>query len=153
MKKAKDKLDWVDYLEMFAAMTPFIAVGCAICTMASLDPIPEPPLRELRESIDEVEPLGERSSAWSRVRAEFVAEHPDCEACGSREKLNVHHIQPFHIHPELELEPSNLITLCFEHHFKIGHDPDGPWRPKKPKWTAWNPAVRKHAEQMRSKVR
>jgi 5-methylcytosine-specific restriction protein A len=24
----------------------------------------------------------------------------------------VHHIRPFHTHPELELEPSNLITLC-----------------------------------------
>jgi hypothetical protein len=27
-------------------------------------------------------------------------------------KLEVHHIKPFHLHPELELEPKNLITLC-----------------------------------------
>jgi len=26
--------------------------------------------------------------------------------------VEVHHILPFHIHPEKELDPSNLITLC-----------------------------------------
>jgi len=36
----------------------------------------------------------------------------------------VHHIKPFHIEPELELEPDNLITLCmdeFDCHLLIGH--------------------------------
>jgi hypothetical protein len=150
---ANDKLNWLDYLEIAAAMMPFVAIGVAIYGLHPTDQIPEPPPSELSESINEVETLGDRSPAWSRVRAEFVAEHSVCEACGSREKLNVHHIQPFHLHPELELELSNLITLCFEHHFRVGHDPDGPWQPKKPKWTAWNPAVRQHAQQMRAKAR
>ena len=26
--------------------------------------------------------------------------------------LEVHHIKPFHLHPELELDFNNLITLC-----------------------------------------
>jgi hypothetical protein len=54
---------------------------------------------------------------------------------------------PFHVRPDLELDEWNLITLCREHHFRIGHDPDGPWRPKKPSWSASNPLVREHAEQ------
>lgn len=32
--------------------------------------------------------------------------------CGGTETLEVHHIQPFHINPALELDPENLITLC-----------------------------------------
>jgi hypothetical protein len=42
-------------------------------------------------------------------------------------KLDVHHIRPFHLHPDLELEPSNLITLCeadkggVNCHLFIGH--------------------------------
>lgn len=37
--------------------------------------------------------------------------------CGGEEKLEVHHIRPFHLHPDLELDPDNLITLC-----EAGHD-------------------------------
>ena len=32
--------------------------------------------------------------------------------CGGKVKLEVHHKKPFHIHPELELDPTNFITLC-----------------------------------------
>jgi 5-methylcytosine-specific restriction endonuclease McrA len=39
--------------------------------------------------------------------------------------LNVHHKKPFHLFPQLELEPTNLITLCMESgkdcHIKLGH--------------------------------
>lgn len=86
-----------------------------------------------------------RSSAWPIVRAAHVAQFPTCAACGSTETLNVHHIEPFHIYPELELEPSNLITLCRRHHFEIGHDPDSPWEPKRPSWNRFNPRVRDNA--------
>ena len=50
--------------------------------------------------------------------------HPTCAACGSNKRLQVHHIQPFHLYPELELEPTNLITLCMdisECHLLLGH--------------------------------
>lgn len=53
-----------------------------------------------------------RSSHWPTVRKQHLAFHPTCELCGGSAKLEVHHIRPFHLHPDLELEPSNLITLC-----------------------------------------
>jgi hypothetical protein len=109
--------------------------------------IPDEPIEQLDESIDWSISEGERSGEWRRVRDEFVEKFPFCAACGTSAALNVHHVEPFHIRPELELDPSNLLTLCREHHFRIGHDPDGPWRPKKPNWSASNPLVREHAQQ------
>lgn len=53
-----------------------------------------------------------RSSHWAKVREEHLKNHPCCALCGGVEKLQVHHIHPFHIHPEMELDPTNLITLC-----------------------------------------
>jgi hypothetical protein len=38
-------------------------------------------------------------------------------------------MEPFHLHPELELDPGNLITLCMgtnECHLTIGHG--GDWK-------------------------
>ena len=39
--------------------------------------------------------------------------------------MNVHHKKPFHLFPELELESTNLITLCMDGdkdcHIKLGH--------------------------------
>lgn len=68
-----------------------------------------------------------RSPHWAKVEHEHLAKNPQCLACGGVERLQVHHIQPFHLHPELELEPSNLVTLCMgEHecHLEIGHGGD-----------------------------
>ncbi len=68
----------------------------------------------------------ERSSAWPRVALEHRLREPACVACGYKgKKLQVHHIKPFHLHPHLELDPHNLITLCEargrEHHLLLGH--------------------------------
>lgn len=66
-----------------------------------------------------------RSSQWSKIRKQYLADHPECEICGSKEKLEVHHKNPFHVHPELELDPKNLIALCESKqsncHLKFGH--------------------------------
>ena len=68
-----------------------------------------------------------RSSHWSTVRKNFIKKHSFCAVCNGTKKLNVHHIKPFHLHPELELDPSNLITLCENNkrglncHLLIGH--------------------------------
>lgn len=64
---------------------------------------------------------GDRSGAWGRVRREHIEKHDACEACGCKKSLFVHHIIPFHKKPELELDPDNLITLCFVCHFWFGH--------------------------------
>lgn len=76
-------------------------------------------------------PLGsKRSSQWKRVRSEHLLLHGFCMACGGKEKLEVHHIIPFHIAPDLELVPSNLMTLCeskkkgINCHLFVGHRGD-----------------------------
>jgi 5-methylcytosine-specific restriction endonuclease McrA len=53
-----------------------------------------------------------RSSKWDTVRKNFLKTNSTCAVCGGKDKLEVHHKQPFHEHPELELDPTNLITLC-----------------------------------------
>lgn len=53
-----------------------------------------------------------RSNDWPKVREDFLKQHPECAVCGSKTDIEVHHIKPFHLAPELELEPSNLIALC-----------------------------------------
>jgi len=60
------------------------------------------------------------------VAREHRHREPACAACGYKgKKLQVHHIKPFHLHPHLELDPQNLITLCEargrEHHLLLGH--------------------------------
>lgn len=85
--------------------------------------------------------LTHRSSRWPKVRAEFIEQNPTCAACGNgnRKQLEAHHIEPFHVNPERELDKSNLITLCesgpggMNCHFCIGHSGVA--------WSAWNPTV------------
>jgi hypothetical protein len=76
--------------------------------------------------------FGSRSPGWRKVREEFIADHPKCAACGTKNKLEVHHIIPFHIDPSLELDKNNLMTLCRNHHYTFGHFCD---------WTSWNKFV------------
>lgn len=106
-----------------------------------------PPLEEYSYYLNEAHP---RSPKWPAVRAEHLKDHPICEVCGAT-KVEVHHIKPFHLRRDLELERSNLITLCREHHFKVGHDPDGDG-PAKPSWNAENKNVRADAERLRAKL-
>jgi hypothetical protein len=69
-----------------------------------------------------------RSPHWSTVRKHHLEKHAECAVCGDTSKLEVHHIQPFHLHPELELDPSNLLTMCESKsygiicHLLIGHN-------------------------------
>lgn len=63
-----------------------------------------------------------RSGQWARVRREHLEREPACAACGRRENLEVHHVQSYRDHPELELEPTNLMTLCADPcHIVHGH--------------------------------
>lgn len=111
------------------------------------------PQLELDEAVPPLGVVGAaRSGKWPSVRAEYLKLHPTCEACGTDKDLNVHHIHPFHEHPELELQMSNLITLCREHHLTLGHDPDGPDGPMPRNWSASNPHVRRDAAKMLSKT-
>ncbi len=62
-----------------------------------------------------------RSSSWRKVRKRHILQFPECAVCKKTRGMHVHHKQPFHLHPELELEPTNLITLCSTHHLIFGH--------------------------------
>ena len=68
-----------------------------------------------------------RADGWLEFRDAYVRDNPKCLVCGATRKLQVHHIVPFHIAPDLELDPTNLITLCTRKkygincHLLIGH--------------------------------
>jgi len=71
------------------------------------------------------------------VRIEHLRVEPACIVCGTRVHVEVHHVEAFHAKPELELEPSNLVTLCRRDHFVFGHLLD---------FRAWDPDVRAHVK-------
>jgi HNH endonuclease len=81
-------------------------------------------VRFLKSAAREKSKSTERSPHWDSVRDRIVKERGACEACGSNKRLQVHHIAPFHLRPELELDVSNLIVLCMDEtecHLNIGH--------------------------------
>ncbi len=83
----------------------------------------------------------QRSSKWPAVRNAWIKTHPTCAACGGKDKLQVHHKLPFHLHPELELNPINLLTLCEgtrECHLRFGHFFN---------WQRYNPDVERMARE------
>jgi len=68
-----------------------------------------------------------RSGKWRYRRRKHLKKFPRCAVCESKKKLEVHHIIPFSVDPSLELEDSNLVTLCENKkygcncHLLIGH--------------------------------
>lgn len=82
-------------------------------------------ITKVASDIHEIKKSHMRSPKWNHVRDEHLESHNECAACGSKWKLQVHHIRPFHLHPELELDPQNLITLCMSEewdcHLSLGH--------------------------------
>lgn len=78
----------------------------------------------LRNKFRDIGVSAKRSDKWPTVEHHFREANPTCAACGSKERLNVHHCIPFHLDPSKELDPTNLITLCMsdkECHLHIGH--------------------------------
>jgi 5-methylcytosine-specific restriction enzyme A len=90
-----------------------------------------------------------RSPKWEGVRKKFLAKNPVCAACGETKSLEVHHIKPFHLHPEFELDETNLITLCevasngVVCHMNVGHNGD---------YKSWNVDVVVDAKRMLYRV-
>lgn len=86
-----------------------------------------PLIKHLIDAANGKHPLGTaRSGHWPTVRKQHLALHPTCAVCGGSEKLEVHHIHSFVEHPEFELDPNNLISLCeskpnFNCHRIFGH--------------------------------
>ena len=70
-------------------------------------------LKHVKDVVQGKAKLGcRRSSKWPSARKKHLKSHPTCAVCGGTTKLEVHHIQSYNSHPELELDPDNLITLC-----------------------------------------
>jgi 5-methylcytosine-specific restriction protein A len=76
-----------------------------------------------------------RSPKWPSCRKRHLLTQPSCQACGNTKNVSVHHILPFHLRPDLELDPSNLLSLCEDGpncHLTWGHLLD---------WKQYNPQV------------
>lgn len=86
-----------------------------------------------------------RAGAWPRVRREHLSKEPNCVVCGRRpSRPEVHHVQSYHEHPELELDPDNLATVCDEPcHQMFGHLRN---------WKKINPHFREDADRFRKRV-
>lgn len=73
-------------------------------------------------------PIGHaRSPHWPAARSKYLQVFNKCAVCRGSKELEVHHKRPFHLHPELELDPTNFITLCEKKddgincHLFVGH--------------------------------
>jgi hypothetical protein len=85
-----------------------------------------------------------RSWKWKDVRKKHLENQPFCQACGRKDDLEVHHIEPVHKNPERELDPNNLITLCGKTcHLVFGHLMD---------YKSWNDSVVSDCESYLSKI-
>jgi hypothetical protein len=57
-------------------------------------------------------PMGaKRSGQWPTFRKHFL-EGKVCAVCGGTNKLELHHLQPFHTDKSRELDPTNVLPLC-----------------------------------------
>ena len=60
--------------------------------------------------------------SWQRCRKAFLHKvGKQCVACGSKKAVQVHHAQPRHLFPERAVDQTNLIALCKDCHFHLGH--------------------------------
>ena len=81
-------------------------------------------IAQLRSIQRERDKAKNRSSGWVEVRDAHLEKFPECAACGGTSALQVHHVVPYAMAPDLELDPTNLITLCmgeFDCHLRLGH--------------------------------
>jgi len=89
-----------------------------------------------------------RSPQWPTVRKKHLEKNPMCAVCGVTKDVQVHHKKPFHLNPALELDQTNLISLCDENshdcHIIFGHLSD---------WSSFNADVQEDADRMREKIK
>jgi DNA-binding transcriptional LysR family regulator len=67
-----------------------------------------------------------RNPGWPSLSKKLILAHPFCSVCGWTKNLNAHHKLPFHLYPEKEMDPDNIIILgeaCpgGNHHLWWGH--------------------------------
>jgi 5-methylcytosine-specific restriction endonuclease McrA len=84
-----------------------------------------------------------RSPQWPAVRRRWIKDHPNCCVCEIDRDLDVHHIEPFHVNPSRELDPSNFATCCTRCHLLVGH---------LGRWDSWNREFLRIAREIRMLV-
>jgi 5-methylcytosine-specific restriction endonuclease McrA len=63
-----------------------------------------------------------RNFSWQRCRKRFLKKVGKvCVCCSSKKQIEVHHVLPRHIRPDLAVDMTNLIALCKGCHLRIGH--------------------------------
>lgn len=77
-----------------------------------------------------------RSPGWTALRNRYLTVNPACVITGAIENIDVHHVKPVSLFPELELAWDNLITLRRDVHLLIGHCGN---------WSLWNENFRECA--------
>jgi HNH endonuclease len=57
------------------------------------------------------------SASWARLRSQALQKHKSCQLCGSKDRLQVHHI--FYRRHWADTQPSDLVVVCRLCHLKI----------------------------------
>jgi 5-methylcytosine-specific restriction endonuclease McrA len=81
-----------------------------------------------------------RDNRFTRAAKTWLADQT-CAACGRSDHLEAHHVLPFHLYPQFEMDPRNWIALGrhpdhLNCHLIVGHLGD---------YEAFNPLVRELA--------
>lgn len=87
----------------------------------------------------------QRDHRWPAASKAFLIGKV-CAGCGRQDSLATHHVKPFHLFPDLEMEPANWIPLCespLACHFALGHLGN---------WSEWCPEVREEAAHRRAVI-
>lgn len=84
---------------------------------------------------------GARSPLWAKASKGHLVANPKCVCCGKKATA-VHHVIPFHVRPDLELDPKNWASVCAVCHFYVGHLLN---------WKSYNPHFRQDASLMLSR--
>ena len=86
----------------------------------------------------------QRSPKWDSWLKAFLR-GKSCIVCGQTDGLTGHHVIPFHLRPDLELDAGNVVPICSDRcHLLIGHLND---------YTLDNPTVREDAAILLAKRR
>jgi 5-methylcytosine-specific restriction protein A len=96
---------------------------------------------QAKEALEHAHP---RSNHWRSLEKHFLAKHEFCIVCGGKASV-AHHVKPYHLFPELELDEKNLVAVCTDGpglncHLAIGHCGN---------WHDYNPFVRHDADRYR----
>lgn len=95
---------------------------------------------------NQIESLVVRSGKWKTTRKKHLELQPECQVCGSKKNLAVHHIIPVSVDQTKENSPENLITLCQYNncHFLFGHLCD---------WNNYNKTILEDAKHWSNRIK